>query len=701
MQTLKDAALEYAEQYGLAVHPLVTRDKRPATPHGFRDATTDADQIAQAWAARPSMNIGAAMGKASGGIICIDIDVDDAYDGNETVYEWETEHGRLPETATAVTGRGGTHLYYRVDREIKPSANASLHVDIRGDGSYVVLPPSVHPNGQAYYWDLDPADVGFADADDNVYAFIEHVRPGAGAERFDPSQDVEKGGRDAAVFRLCCSLWAKNLPRDVIEAAAHQFNAEHCKPPLPRAEVDKKVRSATKYPPGPSERFRKEQAEGEKVTDAPTDVPETGQEGESPQLTKGAKVFHNLFARHLIDHYGACFVDGAPAIWDGSRYAVGWLEIQRAIVRIVDDVKKRDQVEICHYLTLTAPRRQPSDPSLIGFANGVLDIGTGAFMDYTPDMVITNIIPHRFDWNAQDDDVDALLERISCGDPAIRANLEEVIGLCMYRSNEYATCPVLIGTGANGKSTYINMLRNVLGDENVSSMDIATMGERFQAASLAGKLANLGDDISNERLRGNVLAVFKKVVTGEPIRTDVKGGAAFEFKPYCTPIFSCNEMPSLGDSTDGMMRRLFPIPFEARFSAADAGYDPQIGRKMRTERAAERLCVLGIYGLQRVVFNNGMSANEQSTEMRREIATSNNNVLAWMEDEERTPDSIDGLACSTVYDAYRWWCQGSGAQPCGKNKFGRELKALYGFKSASVPDGSGSSVRVYKRKAQA
>lgn len=687
MSALRDAALEYAEKYGMAVHPLKPRGKSPATAHGFKDATTDPEQIASWWAFFKDSNIGASMGRPSGGIICIDIDVDELgrYDGNEALRDYERAHGTLPETAAAVTGRGGTHLFYRVDREVKPSTNAELHIDVRGDGSYVMLAPSVHPNGNAYYWDLDPADVGFADADANVYAFLDHVRPGARAAAFDPSEDVSEGGRDDAVFKLCCSMRSHRLPDDVIAAAAHQFNAEHCKPPLPRREVDKKIKSAAKYAPGYSDEF-KEYEQGDDGVSAEV------------QLRKGAKVLHNIFARLLIDEEGACFVDGAPAIWDGSRYAVGWHEVQRAIVRHMDDARKREQLEICNYLTLCAPRKEQSDPSLIGFANGVLDISGNEFKPYTPDMVLTNIIPHDFDFDAYDETVDRLLDRVSCGDAAIRANLEEVIGLCMYRSNEYGICPVLIGTGANGKSTYINMLRAVIGDENVSSMDIATMGERFQAGSLAGKLANLGDDISNERLRGNVLAVFKKVVTGERIRTDVKGGEAYEFRPYCTPIFSCNEMPSLGDSTDGMMRRLFPIPFDAVFTAADPDYDPQIGRKVRTEQAAQYLCVLGIHGLQRVIKQNGMSPNDRSVEMRREIVTANNNVLAWIEDESITIADIDGFACSSVYNRYRRWCDNSGAMAWSKTKFGREFKSLYKLESVSSRDNYGNSIKVYRRK---
>lgn len=112
------------------------------------------------------------------------------------------------------------------------------------------------------------------------------------------------------------------------------------------------------------------------------------------------------------------------------------------------------------------------------------------------------------------------------------------------------------GKASNGKSTYLNWLRSILGTENTSSLDIATLGQRFQAGRVVGKLANLGDDIPDGFLRGDELSMFKKLVTGDAIYTDVKNGDGYEFRPSASMVFSMNSVPRLSDTTDGIFRRL-------------------------------------------------------------------------------------------------------------------------------------------------
>ncbi|MEG2934801.1 MAG: bifunctional DNA primase/polymerase, partial [Gordonibacter sp.] len=107
-ESLKDAALSCVAR-NWAVFPLVERDKIPAVKGGFQAGTVDADQIGQAWEHRQNMNVGVATGSMSRGLVVIDLDVDEAKgeNGLDTLHEWEREYGELPDTVTAITGRGG------------------------------------------------------------------------------------------------------------------------------------------------------------------------------------------------------------------------------------------------------------------------------------------------------------------------------------------------------------------------------------------------------------------------------------------------------------------------------------------------------------------------------------------------------------------------------------------------------------------
>lgn len=673
MTRLGDSASAYAAR-GWAVLPLVERDKIPAIKGGCRSAVDDVRQTRAWWAQKPDQNVGIATGGLSRGLVVIDLDVDPdkGEDGYETLRLWELEHGELPETVSAITGRGGVHLYYQTNTPIANSVNTELGVDVRGDGGFVVAPPSVHPNGNEYAWENHPDEHAVADADENVYAFIRHVqgerKRGA---RFRLPDSIGAGARNDTLFKYASSLQAQGYDDVYISMALTKVNEERCAPPLPKADVETILASVT-------ERYEKGGAP--KVPEA-RGVPVFRKRDKNGNPT-GA-VLHNVVARELIDVHKACFVDGAPAIWNGERYATGWDGINRVIVDLIDDCRMADQKEIRHYVHLKAPKVRASDPCMIAFKNGVLDIDYG-FSPYDESMVITNVIPHDYVEDVYCKDVDEFLERVSCGDAVVRKNLEEVIGICMYRANDFGQCPVLIGAGSNGKSTYIMALRNVLGEENVSSLDINVVGKPFQAGRLLGKLANLGDDISNERLNGDIIAVFKKVVTGEWIYTDVKNSDGFEFKPYCTLVFSCNEFPSLGDSSEGMLRRLFPIPFDAFFSKSDADYDPRIRDKLTSEEAAQYLIRLGIEGLARVRYANGLTANDRSEKLVSEVRTDNDNILQWIEDQALADFWFEGKIIAECYERYKEWCETGGLRPFSKSKFTRKVNVKFGFESVTA-----------------
>ena len=259
--TMLEAALSYARM-GMAVFPLVERSKRPATANGFKNATTDEAKIRSWWGAHPEYNVGIACGN---GLAVIDIDLDEAEgeNGFATVVAWEREHGPLPETARALTGDNGMHLFYGVSEEVRNDQNKRKGIDIRGDGGYIVAPPSIHPDtGTAYAWEKHPDECPIAAADENVMAFIAFAKThgdggseegGAAKLGMTVPGEIGKGERNNTIFKLACSLQSKGLSDSAILAAAMEENAAKCDPPLPSSEVRKTVKSALDYAKGDAE----------------------------------------------------------------------------------------------------------------------------------------------------------------------------------------------------------------------------------------------------------------------------------------------------------------------------------------------------------------------------------------------------------------------------------------------------------------
>src|SRR3974390_2224924 len=139
---------------GLAVFPCRPQDKRPATANGLKDATTDLDIIRQWWRQEPQFNLAVATGAVSG-IFVVDID---GLDAEVVLRRLEAEHGGLPSTVEVITARG-RHVYFRLPEMLVRNSVGKIApgIDVRGDGGYVLAPPSIHPSGRRYEWSVDCA----------------------------------------------------------------------------------------------------------------------------------------------------------------------------------------------------------------------------------------------------------------------------------------------------------------------------------------------------------------------------------------------------------------------------------------------------------------------------------------------------------------------------------------------------------------
>ena len=251
--TLKEWALEYAGM-GLAVIPLkpprlggIKPGKMPYTANGSKDATTDQKQIAAWWDRWPDANIGIATGSVSGGLVVIDLDRDEekGCDGYEALREWEKQHGQLPETCQSITGRGGYHLLYRDTVEHRNAQALYEGVDIRGEGGYIVAPPSIHPNGHAYEWEQGPDEFEIAPANDLVREFLKGPKREQ-QQYFHQPAVIPEGQRTSTLVALIGSQRAKGLGETAIRAAVHAENEEKCVPPLSDQELEKEVFPALK-----------------------------------------------------------------------------------------------------------------------------------------------------------------------------------------------------------------------------------------------------------------------------------------------------------------------------------------------------------------------------------------------------------------------------------------------------------------------
>lgn len=662
-------ALDYLKR-GIAIIPLKQNGKRPATKHGLNDWTDNPEQINWWWTQAPTANVGGVMGLASGGVFAIDLDVhEDAASGIKTLEEWEIAHGKLPETWTQQTGSGGRQLFYRTSQPLKNSANSELGVDVRGDGGYVVLPPSMHPYGEPYEWLVSPDDCDIATADDNVFAFLDHVRRNGSTDsegqqqKFKLPDTIKKGERDDVLFRYASHLRAIGRSDEEISNAVYGVNFKRCAQPLDSKDVDRIVRSACKYPRG----LHDDSTHEELQALIPKHDGATPKRNASEYTTKRGGIKQDIIGADMIKYDRASVIDGAPAIWNGKCWEFGAQAIKAKTLDYVISATAQGRNEVFGFVMCKAPRieadREFDGKPYVQFANATYDIIADEIVEPKPNMFIIGTLPVNLNLDAEPNIADEFLKSIADNDQNVVKVLQEIIGACMCSKRLVDQSPMLIGRAgganggaSNGKSTFINAVRAVLGTKNSSSLDISTLGGRFQTGRVAGKLANLGDDIPDGFLKGEELSTFKKLVTGDSIYADVKGADGFEFRPSATMVFSMNNIPRLADTTEGVYRRLAFVPFKKRFTPDSPEYDPTIAQKLAQPEALERLALVGLMQCKHLYYNHRFTEIPEMALEMENVRAANDTVLYWILETGLEPYMVVGKTPAELYQEYKDFC---------------------------------------------
>lgn len=412
--------------------------------------------------------------------------------------------------------------------------------------------------------------------------------------------------------------------------------------------------------------------------------------GKVSQFFKGKTFLHNVFAEYLMKEYHIKKIGGRIHIYQDGIYHYDMDSVEHAMVKVIPTLADSKRKEVLKYLKIVCQETETASPELIAFRNGVLDIQSGEMIPFSPDMIITNRIPWNYVPDAEDSLTDATLNRIACDDPDIRSLLEECIGYCFFRENRFNKAFILIGDKSNGKSTFISVLNRILGDDNVSALDLKNLGDRFSKATLFKKLANIGDDISDEFIPDSSL--FKKITDGNRIQAEYKGQDAFEFNPYVKLVFSANNMPRIRDKTGAVQRRLEIIPFQAVFSEDDPDFDPDIKSKLFRRSSIEYLIRIGVDGLQRLLEQKKFTKSVKVQKELDEYEVFNNPVLGFFKEQDE--GYLFKNDTKTIYLAYSSYCQENGYTPESSNQFGRTVKSLYGVESKQKTVNR-QSVRMY------
>ncbi len=665
MNAMSSAAVDYAT-HGMAIIPLRPRSKVPATSHGKKDATSDLEQVAAWFPPDTNRNVGILTGERSRLLV---LDIDPRNGGDTSFERFERTYGKLPETKRAITGGGGFHLFFRLPDGAtglsdRPNVEGYKGLDVKCDG-YVVAAPSIHPDtGKPYAWD---GDLPIADVPAHL---VELARGGKRikAAATLASDGTLEGGRNDMLFRMASGLRARDLSPEAILAAVQAENTARCVPPLDSDEVERIVHSAMRYEPG-SEHAETELGNARRLVDL---------------LDGGAR--YEPASRDWF-------------IWDGRRWArddEG--QIIRQAKRVVDSLlstaklvndsdtlkrrvafahKSQSAARISGMLELA--KTEPGvpikfdafdrHPHLLNVSNGMIDLRTGQLVPHDRDAFSTHVLDIDFDPSATCPVFERFVADVLAHDAELIEYVQRAIGYASTGETREQCFFVLHGEGANGKSTFLNAIRSVLGSyakhtptdtlvakAGGASNDLARLaGTRFVTASEANADQRLAD------------ALLKQVTGDEPIVARFLFKEFISFRPTFKLFLATNQLPQVNGSDPAMWRRIRTIPFTRVF--APEQQDRELADKLFTERAG----ILAWIARGAVSWYNSGLPTPAAVQLANAEYRSEMDSVGQFIDERCDIAADASVSASSLYASYRFHSNDNGRSPVNPTVFGRTL----------------------------
>ena len=359
-------------------------------------------------------------------------------------------------------------------------------------------------------------------------------------------------------------------------------------------------------------------------------------------------------------------------VYSDGHYQPGERHLQQRIVELLGDGwTKRRAEEIVAFLRITSPELWESPPvNTINVTNG-LDVTTRELKPHTPEHLSPVRIAATYYPGATCPAINAFLDSTI---PDLTAIFMEIVGYVITPDNRLQKAFFFIGPGGTGKSTAANVIRGLLGSENVAAVALHQLeDDRFATADLYGRLANVFADLDARALRSS--SMFKSITGGDRIRAERKHRNSFEFAPYARLIFSANEAPPTADNSNAFFERWVIVPFQRKHRGA-AHCDNDLLAKLTTPAELSGLLNLALAGLDRLHQQHGFSHAASSDQAAERFRVDADSAAGFLEERcELDPDAR--IAKPVLFTAYKTWCEDNNRRPLAAQRFNRRLRELH------------------------
>jgi len=661
---LAEHALAYLAK-GYSVIPLRVGDKRPAISWSeYQKRKPTEDEVKGWWAQWPDANIALVTGAVSG-LWVLDVDVKGGAKGGESLAELERKHGPLPATLSAETWSGGRHYYFRFSEPVGNKTGVMPGLDVRGDGGYIVAPPSA-VSGKTYRW-LN--DAPMSEAPSWLTTLVK-------AHKSIPETDLSDASkitvnRNAGLFSIAFRLRKAGLSQDDILATIAKTNRERCVPPLDNDEVERIARSAGNY-------------SASSINGPYTDV-------------WNAALMRELFGPDL--RY--CAQLGGWHVWDGTVWAkdeagqVMRLAKQTARRMFTMGEAARDDKLFTHAKHseskskldamiklaesedgIPAPASAfDADGRALNCADGTLRLPDKLDEHRREDM-LTRKVAHKWNPDAKCPRWLQFLNEIFQGDKELISFVQRAAGYSITGETSEHCMFICYGTGRNGKSTFLKTIWRIMGPY-AAVTPASTLMERYDgnsnnASQELAKLKGIRFVMASEGEKGQKLAEaqIKSMTGGEPISARFLYSKPFEYVPEFKIWLSTNYKPNISGTDQGIWSRIKLIPFNAYFGPDKM--DKNLDEKLMTE--AEGILVWLAKGAQQW-YNEGLGMPAVMREVLDEYREKSDLVGAFINECCERESSADELACK-LSGAAQAWAKENGYKGISRNQLSEYLEKL-------------------------
>ncbi len=321
----------------------------------------------------------------------------------------------------------------------------------------------------------------------------------------------------------------------------------------------------------------------------------------------------------------------------------------------------------------------------INFKNGTLDLRTGDLGPHSQENGFRYVLPYDYDEGATCPTFDRFLDQVTSGDKDLASLLLEFAGYAFSGDYPWAQkLLVLTGRGANGKSTFLDVVKALAGRSNYSSLSWKAINNPVTLQLMEGKLFNVTEEAPKHAMNDSTL--FKNLVTGGDINIKTLYKQPYEITNKTKLVFACNELPASNDTTKGYFRRYLIVPFNAEFSDEQGNVDQHIKDKLTQE-------LPGIFNRVRKGYDR-LNKHKKFTQSRvadnelEEYRMDTDHAARWIKENMHALPLNGGckwVVTSEAYQSYRQEMLNSGESPVTAVGFGKKLgTAIPEYKSRST-----------------